>query len=317
MTRWRTDVTALSVFFGGESLLYLNGQLSDSMNRGLPFRWIAVDNGNNVQPNLLDRSRFDIVTGPPDIPFEISRDRGSLHHSQGLMLGKQHVTTRFLVIIDPDFYVVWDDWMTEVLTHMEKEGLSLFGSCWHPRWHYQYRGFPTVHFMVVDLHRLALRDLDFTPGIRSAWLYHAIARSNRLPLSLRCWLLMGRFKDTGYRIREKVLRDGGHRYGTLVPHYIPEYSESFLGRLLRRYPRLIPDRFSRNPTRKGAITEKSFLRTLAPDGYRLGWEEFYWKDQPFGFHLRNIGRGTPTGADHPELLQLLATNGPFTSPRST
>ena len=116
---------------------------------------------------------------------------------------------------------------------------------------------------------------------------------------------MGRFKDTGYRIRETVLREGGHRFETLIPHFMPEYEDSRVGQLCRRYRHLIPERLSRTPTRRNAFTEQSFLRNLAPQGYSLGWEEFFWKEQPFAVHLRNIGRGTSTASDHPELQSLL------------
>ncbi len=300
----RDDLTALSVFFHSEALLQQNIHLTDRLNPGSRMRWLAVNNGS---PKVLglDVSRVEVLNGTPDIPFEVSRDRGSLHHSEGLMLGKGHVSTRFLLVIDPDFYVLRPRWIDDVLEHMESHKLSLFGSCWHPRWWYQYRYFPTVHFMLIDLDRLPLHELDFSPGIREDRLYQTFDKATWLPDQLRTLFLIGRFKDTGHKIRESVLRQGGHSFETLVPHFVPAYQDSCIGRFCRRYPRLIPEILSRTPTRRNAFTEQTFLREIAPEGYSLGWEEFFWQEKPFAVHLRNVGRGKSTSAEHPELQSLL------------
>lgn len=298
------DVAAISVVFQSHELLRQNAALCDRLNPGLQLPWISVDNSDG--PMLVEgMERFSLRQGTPDIDPAVSLDRGSLHHAEGLMVGKAGVATRYLLVIDPDFYVLRPNWVAEVLEHMESRELSLFGSCWHPRWYYQYRGFPTVHFMLIDLHRLPLELLDFTPGIREDWFYRAVDRANWLPYSLSRLLRLGRLRDTGYRIRESVLREGGHRFETLVPHYTAQYSDSALGRLLHRYPWLVPDRLSLTPRKKGAFTEQSFLREMAPRGYAQGWEEFFWQGEPFAVHLRNIGRGEATGAGNEELRRLL------------
>ena len=300
----RDDLTALSVFFHSEALLQQNIHLTDRLNPGSRMRWLAVNNGS-PKVSDLDVSRVEVLNGTPDIPFEVSRDRGSLHHSEGLMLGKGHVSTRFLLVIDPDFYVLRPRWIDDILEHMESHKLSLFGSCWHPRWWYQYRYFPTVHFMLIDLDRLPLHELDFSPGIREDRLYQTFDKATWLPDQLRTLFLIGRFKDTGHKIRESVLRQGGHSFETLVPHFVPAYQDACIGRFCRRYPRLIPEILSRTPTRRNAFTEQTFLRDIAPEGYSLGWEEFFWQDKPFAVHLRNVGRGKSTSAEHPELQSLL------------
>lgn len=297
------DVTAISVLFGNEGLLACNGQLSDAMNCGQQFRWIAVENQGTDPARLADLARFTLCPGKAAIPESESLDRGSLHHAQGLMAGCKGVRTRFLLTIDPDFYVVRRNWMEDVLATMHTHNLTLFGSCWHPRWWYQYRGFPTVHFMLIDLQRLPLDELDFTPGMREHGFYRTVTRATWLPAVLSRLLRAGRLRDTGYRIRKKVLADGGHRYETLVPHYIPEWSHSHPGRLLRRLSSLLPDSL-RN---KRSYTEESFLRQVAPQGYAAGWEEFFWQGRPFAIHLRNVGRGLATTGSDPELRCLLGS----------
>jgi hypothetical protein len=296
------DVTAISVFFDDFELLKRNAELSEALNPERSFTWIAVDNGGQDNTGFRESTRFAPCMGTPDIPESVSLDRGSLHHSQGLMAGLESgISTRFLLVMDPDFYVVRPHWMEDVLEHMRNRRLTLFGSCWHPRWWYQYRDFPTVHFMMIDLERLPLEQLDFTPGIRDDRYYRSVSDLTWLPLTLSRLLLMGRFKDTGYRVRETVLAQRCHQYETLTIHFTPQWSHPLLGWILSRFPWLVPKRFIRTP-RKGTYAVESFLQQVAPNGYAKGWEEFYWRDKPFAFHLRNIGREKATSASDPELL---------------
>jgi hypothetical protein len=37
-------------------------------------------------------------------------------------------------------------------------------------------------------------------------------------------------------------------------------------------------------------TARTFLRQDLPDAYAAGWEELFWRDEPFAFHLRQVGR---------------------------
>ncbi len=299
------DVTTLSVVFNNSQLLKRNADLCQRLNPKREFPWIAVDNLGPHNAELSQWARFKQCRGTPDIPASVSLDRGSLHHSQGLAEGlKSGISSRFLLLMDPDFFVVRQNWMEDVLQHMIEQELTIFGSCWHPRWWYQHQRFPTVHFMMVDLQRFPLDQLDFTPGIREDIFYRAVSQATWLPSTLKRLLLMGRFKDTGYRVRERILKQNIHRYETLIPHVTPTWSPSLLGRLLERFPWLVPQMFSRNP-RRGTYEPQSFLQHTAPVGYARGWEEFYWQGQPFAFHLRNIGRDYAATAREPELLRLI------------
>ncbi len=286
----RARLTALSVVHKEAGLLELNGKLTDAMNPGTDFAWIAVDNGVESPSGL---ERFEVCPGCPPIDPAYSLDRGSMHHAQGLTKGCREVRTRYLLVIDPDFYVLRAHWVSDVLDHMQEQGLTVFGSCWHPRWWYQYRSFPTVHFMLIDLERLPLAELDFRPGIREDSRYRAIVHAAWLPASIRWLLLLGRLKDTGYRIRRRLISDKGHRHEVLTPHCL-RWEDPLLGRLLRGC-RLVRDR----------VTRESFLRTLCPEGYAAGWEEFFWKGQAFAVHLRNVGRASHTSPADLALRRLL------------
>ena len=84
------------------------------------------------------------------------------------------VTTRFLLILDPDFFIVRRDWIADCLAHMQAHELSFFGAAHHPRRPTKFRYFPSVMCTFVDLSRVDRHDLDFNPGT-----YHAITAAGR------------------------------------------------------------------------------------------------------------------------------------------
>lgn len=50
---------------------------------------------------------------------------------------------------------------------------------------------------------------------------------------------------------------------------------------------VLPDELSFVPKGKDYFAIKGFRERGFPDLDARGWEEFLWKDQPFGFHVRS------------------------------
>ncbi|MEK7324200.1 MAG: hypothetical protein AAB217_02955, partial [Chloroflexota bacterium] len=42
------------------------------------------------------------------------------------------------------------------------------------------------------------------------------------------------------------------------------------------------------PKRAGTYAKQGFREFGLPDVTRYGWEEFIWRDMPFGFHVRGV-----------------------------
>lgn len=314
-----SDVTLLSVVSGDDAaLLWLNfahtefvnsrdaGDSGDSAN--MP-KWLVVDNRDHVAgaappwPGPLP-PYVEVVPGAARV---VASDAGSRHHADGLHRGLERVTTRFVQILDPDFYVLQPRWLARTVEYAKMRNLALFGSVWHPRWTSQFRNFPSIHYLLIDGSRVPLDGIDLRPRIDGDWWWRLIS-DDRKPVPFRAALKHGRIRDTGWELYRKYRHDAGVRRELLVPHW--PGPARWTGKLLLRAQAALGARLPRVPAFATTITTRqSFLARDFPDDYAAGWEEFYWQGRPFGFHLRRIGRrrkGAATMSDGDRVAAVLA-----------
>lgn len=150
--------------------LYPNIQLVSHLNKGARWNWVVVDNTSTLDGKrfIAPSDWFQVVEGPkPDAG--IKKDfRGSYHHGSALNLARgpmRRTHSPYLLILDPDFYIVRPNWMAEVIDHMERHDLAFFGAPWHPRWTLKPRGFPCLHCLFIDTRKVPIREVDFLPEI--------------------------------------------------------------------------------------------------------------------------------------------------------
>ena len=295
----------VSVVFKNSELFAINQAITERLNPTTPHRWIVADNELGENQHLRN-DNLTLVDGAVKRP---AGDAGSLHHAEGIHNCLSRVTARYVLLIDPDFYVIRPEWIADVLSHMETHQLSFFGSVWHPRWYYQYRYFPTVHFMLIDLQRAPLETLDFRPLIEKDRVWHWLNQGHiYFPDAIRLTLKICRIRDTGWQIYKRYVEKPGHQHEALIPSYQPPqnartaFEEKFGGWLW-------PDRFCFTPQREGYFTQESFLSSMSPTAWEQGWEEFYWQGSPFAFHLRNVGRKSDSESELPLLRKTLEAFG--------
>ena len=292
------ELTLLSVKYGSSHWLLENAALCQALNPDFSYRWLVVNNDADLE---FERVAHDF-TLLPAVNRPVSRDRGSAHHGAALNSALERVRSRFLLVIDHDFYVVRPDWMREVIQHMLLRELAFFGSVWHPKWSYQYRDFPSVHFMLIDLQRVPLETLDFMPDIGGdAWDNFISSPRVPMPRSLRVLLQAGRFRDTGWRIKRRFAQSVS--FECLTP-YFDLVGESASG-LQRFAQKFLAQRWSVSPTSEARVIAQSFLKLLSPSAHLSGWEEFFWRERPFAFHLRMVGRRGIDQSDQRVLDQVL------------
>jgi hypothetical protein len=241
-----------------------------------------------------DDPRFRVV---PGAAFERRPyASGSYHHGAGMNLTLPHIATRFALFCDPDFFIIKTGWMQEVVHHMAARGIGVFGAPWHPRWVYKNRYFPCVHCMFVDLRRIPRSGLDFRPDYEAIPGYarrpdteERAAPRRRLglaklpdPFKLRKRRCIGCSRDVSWRIAHHVAADASIRVECLQPVFVPRRTG-----FQYKIERLLPDRLCLVPKRKGYFTERRFEDHGLPDFAARGWEEFLWRGEPFGFHVRS------------------------------
>jgi Glycosyl transferase family 2 len=287
-------LSIISVKFGSSVWLEQNLELIRRLNPDSNYDFFVVNNDSD--PNFKPSPEIQVL---PAVPRVLHGDKGSYHHAAALNSALPLIKTRFLLILDPDFYVIQPNWIEAVIDNMKAQNLACFGSTWHPRWTYQYRYFPSVHFMLFDLEKIPLESLDFTPGFGVTWWDRTLSQS-RIPGSLKTILQIGTYLDTGSRVQRRFQNV---KTECLQAHFDAEAASSSFD-MLQKISLSLPDRFSLIPKRKNYFTAQSFLRQASPYAHQQQWEEFFWQNAPFAFHLRLVGRGSGL-EDQAELRRLL------------
>lgn len=155
------DLTICSVSFHSGLHLRLNWELVTRASG--PVRWVVVQNG---PPEPLEV--FEVLPGVPRPelvlpPGAQARVNGaSYHHALALNSALPRLDSRFVLFLDPDFYIVPP--VHELLEHMVREELAFFGAPYaidptRPR----IQGFPCAFCMLVDGARVNVRGFDFLP----------------------------------------------------------------------------------------------------------------------------------------------------------
>ncbi len=279
------SLSIVSVAFPDSGFLEKNLRLTNHLNPRFKGRWIVVDNTPKSDLHLSG-ANVDIL---PGVPRMRSRDLGSLHHAASLEKALREVRTRFVLFMDPDFYVLRKDWIATLLSHVRECEIGIFGSVWNPRWFYQYRDFPSVHFMLIDLERIPVTQIDLKPLIsEDRWWQIIVRGSTPWPNFLRDTLKAQRCRDTGWQLYRRFGRNSAVRVETLLPHYVPPADSRY--RWERRLAFLLPNSWCKYPPNLRSYTEQSFLRERFRLAYEQGWEEFFWQAAPFAIHLRRVGR---------------------------
>ena len=251
---------------------------------------------------------------------------GSYHHAESLGLALEGADTRFVIIMDPDFYVIRRGWIGDILGHMKDRDLALFGAPWSPRWRQKVRYVAAPHLMVIDREKCPLhRDIlapDLIAGGRrfgsALWSEFAAAgpdarrsalvRILRRPIraigeDLRQRSEIGSARDTGHGLAQAFAQNPALTMELCQPVFSPG-RDGFMPpdvtplQANRLVESLLPDRLSYIPKRRGYVSRSGFAERGLPDFRGLGWEEFLWRDAPFAFHIRGeLNRSSEHSAD--------------------
>jgi hypothetical protein len=294
-------LTLVSVKFGSPALLTRNIALVRHFNPKTDFEWLVVN--NDFDPSFSVKG-VRVLAG---IPKPNAPDKGSTHHALALNLALEAVQTRYVLLLDHDFFVLRPNWILDTLEHLHQQNLAVLASQWHPRWSYQPQRQPSVHFLLLDLQQISKAQLDFRPDF-SGNRFDSFISSPRLPLpkSLRTLLQTGAYRDTGWRLLEQTqgFKVECLELGLDLPSL--EQNAPWLHRLAQR---LLPQRWSPLPKNMTGYGAKHFL---PPEAQAQGWEEFFWRGVPFGLHLRSVGNGLRKVSEMDLLEQVLSADNSIT-----
>jgi hypothetical protein len=323
------ELTICTVSFGHRSLIEANINLVKKLNPKTLVRWVIVENSPEGTSGRFSVGDFNDGTVIQGIKNEFSGVApASYHHASGLNLAIKEASTRFILVLDPDFYIVRKGWASELLEHMRAQGLTFFGVPYNPKRYMKYRYFPCIHCMCIDTENIQKSQLDFSPRYEQARLLagrakvaasvSAQTKSNvraQLKHVAKMWLrrssIIGTSRDTGYGVYEVFIARPECKVECVQPVFSfsnsvinPRYLTSLFNRLIEK---ILPDRLCYIPKRANYFTQAGFEKYGVAGVFSRGWDEFMWKNRPFGFHLqgaRRDGKTTDHSSEIPTLLEI-------------
>jgi hypothetical protein len=155
------DLTLCSVSF--HSGLHLAANYALTAEASGPLHWLVAQNGPSE-----DLPQFQVVPGAAPPTAIAAGNPGikiaSYHHALGLNAVLGHLRTRFVLFLDPDFFIVPP--LGQVVQMMRERGLVMFGAPYaiDPK-KTRRQDFPCAFCLFVDTEQVRLADLDFLPDV--------------------------------------------------------------------------------------------------------------------------------------------------------
>ena len=155
------DLTICSVSYKSEHYLDLNYSIIKKNNSTFK-EWIVVD---NAKENKLSKEKYNVIQGE-DLPSKTGKlvNKHSLHHALGLNKSIEKVNTKYVLFLDPDFYINVN--LNNCIRYMMNLGLDFFGSPYfNDGKNRPVKDFPVAFCMFVDCEKINIKDFDFTPEL--------------------------------------------------------------------------------------------------------------------------------------------------------
>ncbi|VAW80587.1 hypothetical protein MNBD_GAMMA14-1053 [hydrothermal vent metagenome] len=278
------DLTICTVSFNSGYWLDLNYSLAKRLNPHSGFTWLVAENSPKDSSLRIDSSdeRFNSITGAEfkQRPYASA----SYHHGEGLNILINKVHTRYLLVLDPDFFIVRKNWINDIIEYINRHKIAILGTPWHPKRTSKIRYFPSAHCTFFDLEKVNKADLDFLPDYDNAdtWLKGKKTNRSRTgslldKISFAKRRRIGTSRDTGWIIYDK-LKNSSLKIESFQAVYHPKKR--------RLLDKLLPDRLSLIPKRKDYFRTSGSSTSHFDKMSDLGWEEFFWQSTLFGFHVR-------------------------------
>jgi len=146
-------------------LLEKNIDLNDIFNPDSQHQTLVVDNssGSNISLGTLAEDRVQVIDGVINLAVSLIEHKvQSIGLATALRLGIRASNTRYICMIDPDFFVCLPYWIEEMKQYMEATGTRIIAASHSPE-HYIKRHRIASHFVFVDTRYIPKVLLNFMP----------------------------------------------------------------------------------------------------------------------------------------------------------
>jgi len=213
------SVTIITVNYHSHLEIKNNWMLFHALNsNACDVNWIIADNSYETEPFVSKKIKQQIKVVEGFEKREIQQ--ASYQHGSALNALLPHIQSNFLIVMDPDFFVIENDWLNKSLDYMLQKNLTMFGSTWHDKWQKtakpsfgrKWNDFPNCHFLIINLDRIDRHRLDFRP--------------DNMPRTLPVKDDFSR--DTGYRIRYDFLEKKDYLFEIIPGTDTPKSIENIM-----------------------------------------------------------------------------------------
>ena len=314
------NLTLLSVVSYDYKYFEINYKLTSKLNDKKSFNWLVVQNksyfdqGKIFKKNYLikkiKKKNIKYIKGVDQKKrnirkivykgqiYNLENDR-SYYHAEGIKIGIKEIKTRYVLILDPDAFVIYKNWCQELIKHMQEKDLAMFGAPYHPIKDFEsFRNFPTVYFLLIDLKKIKKKIINFSPPDKK----QLNNQLNKIILPnygffnnlLRIYAFaigkifndkeryrIGSIGDTSFELYNRLFKKKMNL--ELLKPVIKKKDFGFLKRILDIF---FPDSLSYVPKKKNYFSKKGFSEFNLPDFHILECQEYMWNYRPFLVHLR-------------------------------
>lgn len=300
------EVTICTVCTDDDILLEKNIEIIRNQNTSLKINWVIVLNKEQNEKFLNYEKYSDDILFVYGIPRDLIGSI-ALHHAIGLNISKKYIKSKYVIFIDPDFFLLKKNIILEIFKYMDIKNLSLFGTPWHPKWFTKFRYFPCSHCLFVNLNLIDLKLLDFRP-IKIVWdkeLSYLNTYNNKWSIFSKVIIKIFSFNqkienfisfmffkrnencfdgDTSHRIY-LLSKDNIFKYGYFKPYFniTHDWLVPIPWSINKYIELLLPEKLSYFPKKNNYVKFKNKLGDYISS---LGYEAFFYENNCIGFHIR-------------------------------
>ena len=161
-----------SDWVGGTDYVKFQIELFNELNTGTDFRWNFGYLESHVESSHMIKNRpnirnFRFTESELQVKFidNPSSQHGALLNQ--LLKKVAHDHSRFIIIIDPDFFIVSKNWAQDLMDFMKDNSVAILGASYPETDCRLYFDFPTAYFSIIDSELLPLDELNYLPDENS------------------------------------------------------------------------------------------------------------------------------------------------------
>ncbi len=320
-----------------KEFIEMNDRLIRELNPSATYERFVINNSPNGTIHIAGAKEFP-QPKLPDYLHKFSYGRAGYELGTAFNSILKEVKTRFVLFLDPDFFIIYPNWIQELTEYAKKNNIGFLGSPYHPKYWVKKRRFPTNYCLLVDREVIGdefyswnwmpehsesemvkMQESDGKKKIEKV--KRASSESSAVKNFFRKIIdnvkkrrYIATSKECNADLYRRYFR-GTVKYESFIPtvtvrDFIQHYHLSRrYDRALYLLERLIPEKYSFVP-RKG-FTFRSFRDVGSPDVLSTGMEEWWFFRKPFAFHLRGFKQHNGGAVDEEKtknsILQTIAS----------